>query len=229
MTLAKWCWIPVALSVVGLSCRADYGFIPKNGGGAGDDTAVEDPGDTEDIDPPDTEDDTGEPPSPPPVLMESDCPEDARSSISDSVYVLSWDSTTASTEITAGGPGWYHLYDYSIVESGASQTNESAYLRIRNAQRPSGEPLWGNCGSDWVVQDADNQGALAQGTRIYMGTFWLEAGTNQLELVHYCPIYRSGACGDLHITDDPGATCDSGNVNSVHLEGQGICLMPGFI
>ena len=226
MTLAIRWWIPlVGLGLTCLSCSADYGFVPKNGGGAGDDTAVDDPGDTEDTGP----SDTGEPPSPPPVLMQSDCPEDARSSISESIAVLSWDTTSASTEITAGGPGWYHLYDYSIVESGASQTNESAYLRIRNAQRPTGEPLWGNCGSDWVVQDADNQGALAQGTRIYMGTFWLEAGANRLELVHYCPTFRDGSCQDLHITDDPSGTCDSGNVNSVHLEGQGICLMPGFI
>ena len=96
---------------------------------------------------------------------------------------------------------------------------------MSNNTRPDGTPLIGNCGSDWIVEDADNFGAPPAGTAQYLGTFWLDEGLNDVELWHYCPVYLDNQCGQFHYTDDAGSTCDSGNANSVHLTGEAICLV----
>jgi len=184
-----------------------------------------------DEDPPDEDDPPGDPPdddpppSDPPPEEVDDCEGDVDAEfIGSEIYVLSWDRNTDSGSIVAAEPGWYHIYDTALSESGASQFNETAYLRITNSFRPDGEPYFANCGDDWVVQDADNFGSLPGGARLYAGTFWLEAGENIVTMYHYCPLYRSGACPSLHFTDDPSGTCDSDNANSVHYGGYGICL-----
>ncbi len=43
---------------------------------------------------------------------------------------------------------------------------------------------------------------------------WLDVGTNDLEMAHYCPLYRDGWCESFH-DEEPDSTCDSGNVKSV--------------
>ena len=204
------------VSLVAIAC-SDYGFGddkdvngPDTGGSA--DTA--DTADTADID------DDG----PPPTVITDDCVTDTEASFSPGeIYVLSYEPTSASGTLTAGVSGWYHGYDFSLAESGASQTNEESYLRIGNARRPGGEPYWANCEDEWIVDDLDNDG-LASGTRVYTGTFWLEAGDNTLTLNHYCPLYMDGYCPEFHETSDSGQTCDAGAANSVHFNGEGLCL-----
>ena len=139
------------------------------------------------------------------------------------IYILSWEPL-ASGPLTAEEEGYYHLYDYSIAESEASQRNESAFLRITNATNPEGTPVFSNCEVDWVVMDNDNDQPPVAGTRIYMGTFWLDAGVNTLELHHLCTYIRDGLCTDMHDQLDPESTCESSNANSVHYLGEGLCL-----
>jgi hypothetical protein len=202
----------LALSICLLGCQDEYGFSSKSDGQQGSQTF-------------DSGEDTREPEPPSPRLGE-ECPDGAHAVLSEEMVVLSWDPTTSSGILTAPASGIYHLYDFSIVESGASQTNESAYLRIPSIIRPGGTPFYSNCNEDWVIVDADNDSALPLTSRIYVGTFWLDTGDNPVTLHHYCPLYRAGACQNLHIPDDAEATCESGNVNSVHFLGQGICLIP---
>ena len=76
-----------------------------------------------------------------------------------------------------------------------------------------------------MVGDVDNYGPPSA-SRLYIGTFWMDAGPNTLQMDHYCPQYRAGACPGHHITADSGSTCDSGNINSVHFEGYAVCLVP---
>lgn len=141
----------------------------------------------------------------------------------DEIYVKSWDQTSQTGLVSATVAGWYHIYDLGMAESGESQTNETAYVRISNATNPGGTPAWANCGQDWFVVDADNHGEPTE--RLYSGTFWLDEGDNTLELLHYCPNYRDGQCTTLHITDWSDGTCDSSNPNSVHLVGDGACVI----
>ena len=160
-----------------------------------------------------------------PIELSDECTPDTTATFNASeIYVLSWNETTAQASITASVAGLYHIYDYSIAESGSSQQNESAYLRIYNTTNPSGTPEYSNCNDDWIVSDPDNNGALPQGTRIYMGTFWLDAGSNTLELNHYCPLFRSGECTSFH---NNNTSCNDTNVNSVHYTGEGLCLESG--
>jgi len=162
----------------------------------------------------------------PDTYISDDCEGGADVAMSpDTLVVLGWDPITDTGTLTAPSGGFYDLYDTSIAESGASQWNESAYLRVSNTTNPAGLPNWGNCGSDWVVVDADNHG-FPGSSLIYLGTFWLDPGVNTLTLLHYCERQRAGECGSLHITDDPGSTCDTSNANSVHVEAQGICAKP---
>jgi hypothetical protein len=139
------------------------------------------------------------------------------------IYILSWDPL-ASGPLNAEDAGFYHLYDYSIAESEDSQRNESAFLRITNASNPEGTPVYSNCEVDWVVMDNDNDQVPVAGTRIYMGTFWLDAGVNTLELHHLCTYIREGLCTEMHDEEDPESTCESDNANSVHYLGEGLCL-----
>ncbi|MCP4810825.1 MAG: hypothetical protein GY913_11415 [Proteobacteria bacterium] len=176
----------------------------------------------DDEDPPDGPDDPDEPPRGDPPDDFGDCDNGIEAPSPSEIYVLSWTDTDTEGVITAPLKGWYDVYSDSIAESGSSQTNESAYFRIPNGANPAGTPAWSNCDSDWIVQDADNSGF--PGGRIYIGTFWLAEGENKLEMHHFCPLQRSGACDSLHITSDSSGTCDSGNVNSVHFYGSGICI-----
>ena len=140
------------------------------------------------------------------------------------IYVLSWNPVEASGTLQVPQTGWYHLYDYAVAESGASQTNEAMYVRAPNSDHPAGRSMYTNCGQEWIVEDSDNSGAPPT-SRQYLGTFWLMQGTNALEMHHYCPLYRSGTCTQYHNTSDAGSTCESNNVNSTHLTGLGLCLV----
>ncbi|HJN76253.1 MAG TPA: hypothetical protein QGF58_20155 [Myxococcota bacterium] len=213
-----------------LSC-SDYSYFNKNdatepwdsGGnpGVGDDSGGDDSGGGGGDPSPDPWDDYDDPPDGDPPDRFGDCDEGIESVSEDTIYVLSWDPTEMEGSITAPAEGWYHIYSDSIAESGGSQRNESAFFRVENASNPSGVPRWANCGYEWIVQDADNDG-FPGGSRIYIGTFWLDEGDNDLVMHHYCPLYRSGNCPTFHIEGE--AQCDSSNVNSVHYYGTGICI-----
>lgn len=202
---------------------------PHDGDRPGDTGAVETYPDDTDGGPGDGPpgDDTGTPEIDiPPTYLDGDCEEGTMVELSAAeLVVMSWDPTTAEATLEVAEQGVYHMYNTHIVESGASQWNESAYFRVVNASVPDGEPLLANCDVDYVVQDADNLGPPL-GTRTYVGTFWLDPGTNTFRMSHYCPVYRAGVCPEHHIPDEPEATCDSGNVNSVHFSGYGLCLVP---
>ena len=124
--------------------------------------------------------------------------------------------------------GTYHVYSNYIAESGASQMNESAYIRIGNTSNPDGYPLLNNCNDDWVVPDLDNAGSVPANMVAYVGTFILTAGTNTISMYHYCPLYRAGECPSFHVPDDSNSTCESGSPNSVHFTGTAICLLPAL-
>ncbi len=202
-----------------LAC-SDYAFSGDPhvwpGGDSGDPGAEE--GDA-DVDA-DTDADTDVPPS---TFLEDCNPSVSASFDSAEIYVKSWERQTDGGTLSAAESGWYHIYDWSLAESGASQTNEVSYLRITNDRRPDGEPYHTNCADEWVVADFDNAGTPSQ--RIYAGTFWLEAGANDLTLIHYCPLERRGYCPEFHDTSDPASTCESDGPNSVHFTGEGLCLV----
>jgi hypothetical protein len=144
----------------------------------------------------------------------------------DEIYTLSWGPTEMGATLVAPVAGMYAVYDTYVYESGASQTNESGFLRIRNSVNPDGVPGTPNCGNDFIFQDSDNSGA-PPAPLIYLGTFELVQGDNELTMYHYCALFRQGFCEDFHIggaNDSSG--CESGNVNSLHLLGEGICLVP---
>jgi hypothetical protein len=168
--------------------------------------------------------DTATPEQPPPEELD-ECPDGSMATLAGGVYAYSWDPTEMSGTLDAEASGWYHLYDFALSESGDSQWNESAYLRVHNGGNSNGQPKWANCEADWVQVDSDNYGAPSSGTRSYLGTFWLDAGSNSFTFHHYCPLFRDGLCTDLHNTDDSASTCDAGNWNSVHFEGEGICIV----
>jgi hypothetical protein len=138
-------------------------------------------------------------------------------------YVLSTGRTTDTRTIRATVAGWYHLYDAYVAESGTSQWNESAYLRVTNARNPSGLPASGNCNGDFVVVDNDNSGTRP--SMVFMGTFWLEAGNNTLTFAHYCPRQRAGHCPEHHNPTPTWSTCSSGQGNSAHLDLRAFCAI----
>jgi len=199
------------------------------------DTVSDPPIDTEI---PDTENNEPDPPNPdPPINTDpptdvdppsehiDNCPDGATATLAAGVYVTSWDRTQIPGSIEAETGGWYHLYDYALSESGSSQPNESGYLRSPNGTNPDGQPHWGNCGSDWIQPDQDNSGPPPAGLRAYLGTFWLDEGTNAFTFYHYCPLYRAGQCGEFHNTGFGDGTCFTDNWNSVHFDGHGICIV----
>ena len=184
---------------------------------------------THDSDPAGDPDDPGDPGDPgeppdgdPPDDWTEGCEEGEEAPSGPAIYVLGWDDTYAESTLTAPDAGWYHVYSDQIMESGSSQLNESAFFRVPNYGNPEGTPLWSNCEDDWIVEDGDNSG-WPSGKRLYIGTFWLEAGDNKLEMRHYCPKYRAGACTGFHDTSG-SSTCESDSPNSVHYEGYGTCL-----
>ena len=144
------------------------------------------------------------------------------------VAVLAWDSDPDVGTVDVDTAGTYHVYSNYIAESGASQMNESAYIRISNNSNPDGYPLLNNCNDDWVVPDLDNTGSIPANMVAYVGTFILEAGENTIRMYHYCPLYRAGECPSFHVPDDANSTCDSGSPNSVHFTGTAICLLPAL-
>ncbi len=144
----------------------------------------------------------------------------------DEIYVLAWNNTQATATLVTPVAGLYDVYDTEVSESGASQTNESGYIRIANDHNPSGVPEWGNCVNDWIVPDVDNDGPPAL-PWVYLGTFDLNDGDNQVILSHYCPIFRAGECGTFHVGDpDAASGCNDSGPNSIHLNAEGICLIP---
>lgn len=210
--------LPIALLLCACS---DYGFSGEDLVGPGGDSAPpsdDSPGDA-DVDV-DTDTDTA---IPPPTFLDDCNPDTTASFDSGEIYVKSWDRETDSGTLSAAEAGWYHLYDLSLAESGASQTNEVSYLRIVNARRPDGAPYHANCTDEWIIDDFDNERTPEE--RIYAGTFWLEAGANALTLIHYCPLERRGYCPEFEDTSDPNSTCASDGPNSVHFTGSGLCLV----
>jgi hypothetical protein len=189
--------------------------------GVDDDDAIEEPQD---------DDDAGveEPP-----LWRNDCPPEAIATAEfygpngeSEIAVLDSDPTEASATLVVPFSGVYALYDTAVAESGASQINETGYIRIRNAANPSGVPSTSNCEDEYIVQDNDNSG-LAPAPLIYLGTFPLLEGENALTLYHFCPLFEQGMCSEFHI-GDPGDSsgCSGNGPNSIHLAGEAICLVP---
>ncbi len=163
---------------------------------------------------------------PPDVVRDDPCPDDVNATFGpEPIYVKSWDRQSDAGELVADVAGRYHVYDFTIAESGSSQPNESAWFRVTNESNPGGYPEFANCRSEWVVVDLDNDAPLGRGSRIYVGTFWLDEGANELTMHHFCPVVRTGGCPDLHLTHDAGGTCDTDNPNSVHFNGEGLCLV----
>jgi hypothetical protein len=146
--------------------------------------------------------------------------------LSEELMVWSWDSGPAVGTVEVDTEGMYHVYSDYIAESGSSQTNESAYLRISNMANPDGIPEISNCNDDWIVADLDNGASIPSGTVAYVGTFYLVRGENTVSFYHYCPLYRDGECVSFHISTDSNSTCDTNNPNSVHFTGTAICLLP---
>ena len=145
----------------------------------------------------------------------------------DEIYVLGNGSSPSEATATLVSPlsGLFDLYDISVAESGSSQTNESGFVRIRNALNPVGAPAFANCGWEWLQIDPDNE--FDPPELFYMGTFDLVEGDNEITLYNYCGLFRQGLCTEFHI-GDPAANggCNTNNANSIHLAGAGICLVP---
>jgi hypothetical protein len=140
------------------------------------------------------------------------------------VALLSWDAAPAEGVLDSPLTGWFHVYDLAITESGASQRNESAWLRIPNDLNLSGAPAVANCGLEWLTADLDNDGPLPPGTTQYLGTFLLVEGPNRVEVRHFCELYRQGLCTEFHYEVDAGSSCHASNPNSVHITGEAVCL-----
>ena len=169
---------------------------------------------------------------PPPARI-SECPPDALQIVDfygpsgeDEIYVLAWNNTTATATLEAPIAGLYDIYDTAVAESGASQTNETGFLRVANDHNPSGAPVWANCGDDWIVPDSDNDGAPPDPWS-YLGTFDLNEGANAVTLNHWCPVYRTGNCAWFHVGDPDGPSgCNDSGPNSIHLNVDGFCMIP---
>jgi hypothetical protein len=211
-------WLTIAL----FSC-SDYGFSDGKDPWPGDDSGDPSGEGDADVDS-DTDADSDTDVDMPPTTFLEDCNPDTSANFDGGeIYVKSWDRETDGGTLSAAEAGWYHLYDWSLAESGSSQTNEVSYLRSTNGRRPDGEPYHANCADEWIIDDFDNGGTPEQ--RIYAGTFWLEAGANDLTMIHYCPLERRGYCPQFHDTSDASSTCDSDGPNSVHFSGEGLCLV----
>ena len=192
---------------------------------SGDNTNEGDDDDVGDDDDAGDDDDT-----PPPDSLDA-CPEEGifvtdfyGPSGEDEIYVLAWNNTEATGTLVAPMAGMYDIYDISVAESGASQINETGFLRVRNSHSSEGEPLFSNCGLDWLVMDTDNDGPPPN--LVYLGTFDLDEGDNELTLYHFCPLWRQGYCSDFHIGDPDDGGCNDDGPNSIHFNGEGLCLVP---
>ncbi len=184
----------------------------------------DDAGDDDDVVGDDDDDDT-----PPPEKLDA-CPEDALTVADfygdnggDEIYVLAYSPTEAYGTLVSPIAGLFDIYDTSVAESGDSQMNETGFIRIRNSHSSEGEPLFSNCGLDWLVMDTDNEGPPPN--LVYMGTFDLDEGDNDLTLYHFCPLFQQGYCSDFHIGDPNNNGCNDG-AHSIHFTGEGLCLVP---
>lgn len=192
-----------------------------------DDDNTNESGDDDDA--ADDDDDDG----PPPKTID-DCPDGAffvtdfyGPSGEEEIYVLGNGNAPTEATATLVSPvaGLFDLYDISVAESGDSQTNETGFVRIRNNVNPEGIPAMSNCGLEWLQVDPDNEGTPPG--LFYMGSFDLVQGNNEVTLYNYCGLFRQGLCEDFHIGDpNDGGGCNTGNYNSIHLAGEGICLVP---
>lgn len=179
------------------------------------------------------DDDDGSPYDEEPPRWLDDCPPEALVAAdffgpdgADEIAVLATGQTESTGTLVASPGGVYAVYDTYVYESGASQINESGYLRIRNSVNTDGLPLWGNCDDEYIFQDGDNDGG-APAPLVYLGSFELVEGYNELTLHHFCPLFRQGLCEGFHIGDTQGdSSCLGNNVNSLHLTADGICLVP---
>jgi hypothetical protein len=229
--LALLTTLALLLPLLGLGC-SDNKLLTM-----GDDPIVvpDPPGDDDVADDDDAvaDDDDGAPYDEEPPQWLDDCPPEAIQATDffapdggDEIYVLANGHTEDTGTLVASPAGVYAVYDTFVYESGASQINESGYLRIRNEVNTDGLPLWGNCGDEYIVQDGDNDGS-APAPLIYLGSFELVEGYNELTLHHFCPLFRQGLCEGFHIGETQGdSSCLGNNVNSLHLVAGGICLIP---
>ncbi len=141
----------------------------------------------------------------------------------DEIYVLAYSPTEATGTLVSPIAGLFDVYDTSVAESGSSQMNETGFVRIRNSHSSQGEPVFANCGLDWLVMDTDNDGPPPN--LVYVGTFDLDEGDNELTLYHFCPLYQQGYCTEFHTGDPNDNGCNDGP-HSIHFNGQGLCLVP---
>ena len=174
---------------------------------------------------PEPEPDPGPDPDPPGDLLHGcDSPSATATWGDGEVWVSTTGSMTRRGNLDVSETGLFHIYSAYSAESGATQMNESAYYRIENDTAPDGLPLYGNCGDEWVVRDMDNDEPWAPGDYLYIGTFFLEEGDNDLELNHYCELFSAGECAEFHVDEDETSTCPSSNPNSAHFSGD-VCLL----
>jgi len=198
---------------------------------AGDDDVADDDAGDDDVGDDDAgDDDAGDDDESPPETIE-ECPEDVDYTFYDPdgdgyVAVTSWNDTEDSATLYVDFTGVYHVYDTYIAESGATQTNEHGYITITNSLNPTGEPVYPNCDTYYIVEDSDNAGTPPPGS-IYVGTFPLVAGEdNELTIYHYCVLYRAGICTQFHNAGGSDTTCDDNGPNSIHMALDALCLIP---
>jgi len=195
-------------------------------GGWGDDDDDDAAGDDDDDDLGDDDDDDTpyrDRDDPPDEWEDEDCPDGVLATWHGGELAVLGGDLPKSGDLDVPVAGLYDVYDLAIAESGPSQTNESAFLRVPNSWDPEGKPSplgLSNCDGDYVALDSDNVSPPAAGTTQYLGTFYFDAGMNEVQLHHYCSLYRDGLCPSLH---DAGTPCDG--INSVHFLGEAVCLV----
>ena len=156
--------------------------------------------------------------------------------------------------INVPNDGLYQIYFREISEGPENQPNESVYVLIKNSLNPNGypeeQPSQGipNCDARdsngnlingvHILEDSNNSSTY-DSSPIYLGTYKLKAGSNIVEVFHYCGLWRniqdgvisSGFCPtyqDFHnYVGVMDGGCESGNANSVHFEvTDGLCVNP---
>lgn len=191
------------------------GLSPVDTDGSGTGT------DTDDVDP--TQDDPFTNGELPPNVLDGPCPEGATATwLSGELVRFAEDRGPAIGTLRASQEGWFHVYDLSSAESGASQRNESYFLRIPTSANADGYPIEETCHGDWVAIDPDNNGTPTE--RLYLGTFHLDAGDNSVQFFHLCAHVHNGGCEELLDLSVPGHHCNE-NINSVHFTGEALCIV----
>ena len=203
----------------------DDGPDPDDAGDDDDDAGDDD----DDVPAGDDDDDDGEPfrprDEPPTPFGDVECSAGSIATWLSGELVVFSDDDPVSGVLVVDEAGLYDVYDLSVAESGPSQTNESAFLRVPNVFDGDGHPSplgTLNCDDDYIALDPDNAGPVPAGSTQYLGTFGFVKGDNEVELHHYCEQYLRGDCTGFH--DVAGTPCTSG-INSVHFTGQAVCLV----